>query len=126
MGYDYWSEIKVAVREWLTDNFEYVEDNVDSTHNSEEVFEFMFDKLWIEDSVTGNASGSYTCNAEQARKYVLENISLAVDAYNELSSKESFADDVWDSKWEVIDVTIRCYLLPDVIREVLNEIEKGD
>ena len=38
----------------------------------DELYETLYDELWVDDSVTGNGSGSYTFNREKAKEYVLE------------------------------------------------------
>ena len=79
--------------------------------------------LWTEDSVTGNASGSYTFDREQAKEYVSDNMELAVEACREFGCIEKFADAIADSDYEFLDVTIRCYLLGEVIEEILAETD---
>lgn len=90
----------------------------------DELEEELNDALFCEDSVTGNGSGSYTFNRWSARNYVLNNLELAKEAYEEFGLGASeFGADIWTEDWEKIDVTIRCYLLSECIADALDEME---
>jgi hypothetical protein len=74
--------------------------------------------------VTGNASGSYYCNAYRAAEKVHSEIDLLIEAI------ECFGDDAEDYKRalkspEYADVTIRCYYLSEVVARVLDDIEEA-
>ncbi len=129
MAYDYREAMEQDIREWITENSEFIEDNVDEPYeNKNEVEEFLYDTLWTEDSVTGNASGSYTFNRAQAGEYVRDNLALAIEALNEFGyDMDTLAEKVEDEDWEYLDVTIRCYLLGEMIAKVVEEInaERG-
>lgn len=68
---------------------EYVKNEIDFSeyYDMDELREFLNDDLWTEDSVTGNASGSYTFNRETAKEYVDENKDLVNDMMEELDCK---------------------------------------
>ena len=83
-------------------------------------YEPCYNQLWIEDSVTGNASGSYTFDAWKAGEYVESNMGLAIAAFKEFSDLKTFAEKVENEEWEYIDVTIRCYLLGQVLTEAFE------
>lgn len=129
MTYDYREAMEQDIREWITENFEFIEDNVHEPYeNRDEVEEFLYDTLWTEDSVTGNASGSYTFNRAQAGEYVRDNLALAIEAMNEFGyGMDKLAEKVEEEDWEYLDVTIRCYLLGEMIAKVVEEInaERG-
>ena len=116
MKYDYIKEMKEDVKN-------YIEENKDNEsydfNNREELERLLFDDLWVDDSVTGNGSGSYTFNRYQAEENISHNMDLLKDACKE------FEDDPFRllENPEVADVTIRCYLLSQVISEVLDELE---
>ena len=81
----------------------------------------LYDELFICDSVTGNASGSYTFNAWQAEENICHNMELLEEACNE------FCEDLGElvkRGAEICDVTIRCYLLGSAISDVLDEYEE--
>ena len=73
------------------------------------------------DSVTGNASGSYTFNTYQAEENICHNLDLLGEALEEFGSG---ADYLIHNGAEACDVTIRCYLLSECIAEALEEIEE--
>lgn len=87
----------------------------------EELEEIANDELWIDDSVTGNASGSYTFNTWQAEENLCHNMDELEDACNE------FGQDIGEAVKqgaEYCDVTIRCYLLGQAISAALDELEE--
>lgn len=113
--YDYREVLRDDVREALAEyrytDFETLDD----------LREKLNDDLFVRDSVTGNASGSYFCNAWKAENCLLHNMDLLEEA------AEEFGDDLGElvkRGSEVCDVTIRCYLLYDAIADVLTEIEQ--
>ena len=77
------------------------------------------DTLFACDSVTGNASGSYTFNTWTAEEYLCHNWYLLSEALTELGCDMSYIE----RGAEVCDVAIRCYLLGQAISEVLDEVE---
>jgi len=89
--------------------------------NHEDLADEMHDKLWADDSVTGNASGSYTCNSGIAKEYVMDNIDLCKDALMDFCvESEEIADHFLNEDWEYFDVSIRCNLLHQAIEEYLT------
>ena len=117
MAYNYLEELKSDVRNYIK---EVASDYMDC-EDIDELRENLYDNLWDEDSVTGNGSGSYTFNREEAKKYVADNLDLMVDAYKEFDSIEKLVNNLEDSDFETIDVTIRCYLLSQALDEVLDD-----
>ena len=117
MAYNYLEELKSDVRTYIK---EVASDYMDC-EDMDELRDSLYDNLWNEDSVTGNGSGSYTFNREEAKKYVSDNLDLMVEAYKDLDSIESLVDDLEALDFETIDVTIRCYLLSQALDEVLED-----
>ena len=117
MAYNYLEELKSDVRNYIK---EVASDYMDC-EDMDELRDSLYDNLWDEDSVTGNGSGSYTFNREEAKKYVADNLDLMVDAYKEFDSIEKLVNNLEDSDFETIDVTIRCYLLSQALDEVLDD-----
>ena len=107
-----------AVKE---DVLNYIEENIsfEDFEDRDELEEHLNDVLWMEDSVTGNVSGSYYCNAWKAADALAHNWDILQEAL------ENFGDDSnpIEEGEEWCDVTIRCYLLPGAISEVLDEID---
>ena len=89
--------------------------------NREELEEKLNDELWTVDSVTGNASGSYTFNTWEAEENLSHNWDLLAEALDEFGQDET---DVLRQGAEAMDVTIRCYLLGQAIAEALDELEE--
>ena len=122
MAYDYRQAVK-------DDVLEYIEDNgiVLDGYSEEYWQEKLYDELWIEDSVTGNASGSYTFNTVQAKEYVEPNAVLAMEAMSEFGyDPKTVVEKFRNEEWEYLDVTIRCYILGSAIAEALSELEWED
>ena len=117
MAYNYLEELKSDVRNYIK---EVASDYMDC-EDMDELRDSLYDNLWNEDSVTGNGSGSYTFNREEAKKYVSDNLDLMVEAYKDLDSIESLVDDLEALDFETIDVTIRCYMLSQALDEVLED-----
>jgi hypothetical protein len=119
MSYNYMNAMTEDIRDYITENI----NREDYTEDRDGLEEYLNDTLWTEDSVTGNASGSYTFNRETAKEYVLDNTDLLKEAYTEFGQKENIADVICDEDWESADVTIRCYLLGQAIAEVLDDLD---
>lgn len=83
--------------------------------------EKLNDELWTVDSVTGNASGSYTFNTWEAEENLAHNWDLLAEALDEFGQDGT---DVLKQGAEAMDVTIRCYLLGQAIAEALDELEE--
>ena len=96
-----------------------------TSENMEEVEEELNDTLWTVDSVTGNASGSYTFDNSTAKEYVVENMDLLKETISEFCiDSNTVVEKFLNDEWEYFDVSIRCYLLGNAISEVLDEITK--
>lgn len=115
--YDY----RQAVRDDILDYIK--EHDIQVTNkNREEVEGFLYDTLFVEDSVTGNASGSYTFNTWKAEEYLCHNLDLLAEAIDELGADDGTYKDCIESA-ETADVVIRCYLLTECLSSVLDELE---
>ena len=114
--YDYREAVKDDVRD-------YIKYDIDLTDYSdrEELEQDLNENLFCNDSVTGNASGSYTFNAWKAEEYLCHNLDLLGEALEEFGCDGSY---ITEHGSEACDVTIRCYLLPSAISEVLDELEE--
>lgn len=115
--YEYVNEMSAAIRDYIADSV-----NLADYADRDELEQALNDDLFVNDAVTGNASGSYYCNAYRAA----EAISGALDTLVE--ALEEFGDDPESYKKallspEYADVTIRCYLLGEAIGEALDMME---
>ena len=112
--YNYLENVKEDVRNYIEENKIVV-----TSSNREEVEQELNDTLFVNDSVTGNSSGSYTFSTWQAEENLCHNFELLTDALEELGYDLSYLKKGAES----CDVIIRCYLLGQAISEVLDEIE---
>ena len=121
-NYNYLEAMKEDVKEYVKNDAELTIE--DLLYNRSNLEEKLHDDLWTEDSVTGNASGSYTFNREQAKEYVLDNMDLLQEMCSEFGTDaKTIGQKFLDDEWEWMDVSIRCYLLGQAISEALEEVE---
>lgn len=125
-NYNYLSAMFDDVKQYIDEVYEEGSDFRSSAPTRDEVEQTMNEVLWDYDGVTGNGSGSYTFNRWQAAQYVTEDGSRWLEeAVSEgFVTEEQIGKWVIGDDWESIDVTIRCFLLPRVISDVLDEMEK--
>ena len=117
--YDYLESMSNDIIDYIREN--YTDEEIRTELNERNDWEEKLnDDLWVEDSVTGNASGSYTFNTWKAEEYICHNLDLLSEA------TEEFGDDRNALKHgaEWCDVTIRCYLLGQAISNALDILEK--
>lgn len=115
MAYDYREAVKDDVLEYINNEI-----NFEDFDTLEELEEHLNEVLFTEDSVTGNASGSYTFSTYEAEENICHNLDLLKEALEEFRSG---ADYLITHGAEAADVTIRCYLLDECIAAALEEIE---
>lgn len=111
--YDYLSAVESDVREYIENNV-----NFHDYSDLDEMKEDLNEKLFVDDSVTGNASGSYTFNAWKAEEYLCHNLDLLAEANEEFGG----SSDILSDGAEKCDVTIRCYLLGQAIENVAPDM----
>lgn len=111
--YNYLEAVTNDVKEYINSEIEMSEYS-----DRDELEEYLNEHLWDCDSVTGNASGSYTFNAWQAEEYLCHNLDILGEALAEFGSD---ASELLESV-ESCDVTIRCYLLNQAITQALDEL----
>lgn len=80
------------------------------------------DEAFLSDSVTGNASGSYTFNTYQAEENLKDLIFS--DELLEMFTEYGYDRIPLEKGAEFIDVSIRCFLVDEVITENLEEISE--
>ena len=113
--YNYMEAMKDDIKEYINN-----EVNLKDFTDRDELEEKLNEYLWVEDSVTGNASGSYYCNSWKAEEAICHNLDLLGEAMKEFGCEV----DLLEKGAEWADVTIRCYLLGQAIGEVLDEMEE--
>lgn len=114
--YDYYEAVKESLKEYITDVYD-----PSSAEDVERIDrDTLYDDAFTSDGVTGNASGSYTFNTWEAEENLCHNMDLLEEAANE------FGDglELLGRGAEACDVTIRCYVLGQVIDEALDELKE--
>lgn len=117
--YNYLESIKEDVKNYINKEI-----TISDYETKEELEEYLNDTLWTCDSVTGNASGSYTFNRATAQEYVEANKELIQEMAQEFDCKDQVMAWWYEDNYEAIDVSIRCYLLSQAISEALEDIEE--
>lgn len=115
-NYNYLEAVAEDVREYINNEIDLNEWRGDRDGLEEK----LNDDLWIVDSVTGNASGSYTFSTWQAEEYLAHNWDVLEEALAEFGNTENPIEK--GAEW--CDVIIRCYLLGQAIAEVLDDLEE--
>ena len=120
MEYDYRETVRNDVIEQVKDGYKENSLRLYKEEGREALEQYLNDELWVDDQVTGNASGSYTFNTWEAEENLCHNMSLLEEACDE------FGQDVGEAVKrgaEYCDVTIRCYLLGGAISEAIDKLE---
>lgn len=120
--YDYKEAVKEDVLDYIRENYsaDEIRENLETMAARSYFEEKLNEDLWAEDSVTGNASGSYTFNTWEAEENICHNMDLLEEACDEFG--EGVGEAI-ERGAEFCDVTIRCYLLSGAISDALDEIE---
>lgn len=117
--YDYYKAVKKDV-------LKYIEENVDmEITDFDELENQLADDLWAEDSVTGNASGSYTFSRAEAQEYIEDNKDLVREMCDEFDCKQKIMKNWFDDDYESIDVSLRCYVLASAINAAIKELREA-
>ena len=112
--YDYREAMADDIREYISDWINLT----DWAGDADGLYEHLYDILWVDDCVTGNGSGSYTFDRWQAEENLCHNLDLLAEICRD-----------WGIDWDILenpeaaDVTIRCYLLGEVVWEVVNDLD---
>ena len=120
--YDYRKAVYEDVVEAIKERFTAEELKAAIQEDRENLIETLNEELWIDDSVTGNASGSYTFNTRKAEENLLHNGDLIEETACEfgiepkISAGYEFGPEYWD-------VSIRCYLLAESIEKAVEDFE---
>lgn len=117
LKYPYKEAIKQDIRKYIAENA-YKADLADL----DEYAERLNDELWIDDAVTGNASGSYFFNTWRAEEALAHNWELLAEAMAEFGYDR---ENIIEKGAEVCDVIIRCYLLGECLAEVMDELKEA-
>lgn len=109
--YDYYEALRQDITDYLNET-------------NERDFDTLYDEMFMADSITGNASGSYTFSTWQAEENLAHNWELIKQALIEFGVSSIDLENFFSA--ESLDVTIRCYLLSEVLTEVLEELKESE
>lgn len=114
----YYNEVYNDARDVASENFvDYLEDNYDFN----DAWDAFYEDLFMDDSVTGNASGSYWFNSKKAEKSLGEFI-WDEDIVLLLEEMGYTIEDVVKRGPEVTDVIIRCAILSSVCEDLRDYV----
>ena len=116
--YNYYEAVTADIIDYINNEI-----NFSDYTDREELEQKLYDELFVSDSVTGNTSGSYYCNAWKAEKALCHNLDILREAIEEygVEDAEKYLDDP-----EAADVAIRCYILGQCISDALDELNIDD
>lgn len=116
MTYNYFEAVKNDLFEVLDNDIETYRDSL-CGRNEDEAKLFLYEYCSTLDDITGNMSGSYTCNRWEAEENLLHN---SDDIWNAIEL--GYVEDKLYQEAEVIDVGVRMYMLDEVIALRWSEI----
>ena len=100
----YREQVKQALSDNVAEIKDYLlEQEVDLT-DIYDIEEVLSEYLLSEDTITGNASGSYTFNTDEAKDMVVSNLEYVLDT---LSEQPECSYLLIEQQWEDLDVFIR-------------------
>ena len=125
MEYNYREALKEDILQAIAEKEQWIGKAITEVYeDKDEAYDQLYDDLWIDDSVTGNASGSYYCNTYKAEEALCHNWDILDEALREFGCSD---ENITEKGAEWCDVTIRCYLLGEVLGQVLEEMfEQAD
>lgn len=115
---NYYDEIKNDILQALEE--EENKEIIEQAEDKNEAYEKLHDRFFVEDSITGNASGSYYCNAYKARKQCynfFRDVEEALEefGYNkELQNFKTFVSLVEEGYLNIENMTLNYELLDEV------------
>lgn len=118
--YNYYNAMFEDIEEYFLDNVCLDDYRDEEGDLDKETLYGFYDTLWVEDSVTGNASGSYTFNSYEAEENLAGNWHLLSDALEEFG--ETNINPI-EKGAEWCDVTIRCFLLGEVLSDFVDSLD---
>ena len=117
---NYLEQVKADVAQYMEDNEYYFD--MSNYIDADDFQESIYESMWTADSVTGNGSGSYTFNREEAKENVLNDMDTVREALSEFCcDAKEIGEKFLDEEWEWLDVTARCYVLGLAVGEWIDE-----
>ena len=111
--YDYKEAMRKDIHQYLEENWKEGKRIEDKDRDT------LYDDMFDDDGVTGNGSGSYTFDSFKAEEYVCHNLNLLGEALDEFCVDGNTLREKMSGEWA--DVTIRCYLMGQLLDDVIEE-----
>ena len=119
--YNYFEAVKEDVKSYIENDID-IKKALSEAGDIDRLKDNLYDDLFCNDSVTGNASGSYTFNTWQAEENLCHNMDLLKEALEGFGCGIEYLE----KGAEACDVIIRCYLLSSAISEVIDGLGLED
>lgn len=113
--YDYLTAVTADVTDYINNEIDLGE-----YETADELKDELNERLFADDSVTGNASGSYTFNTWKAEENLCHNLDLLGEALTEFGCDPDY---MVKNGAEACDVTIRCYLLSEAVSDAVDALD---
>lgn len=124
--YDYEEAVRSDIKDYILENYD--RNDLADFDDEDDFKDCLIDILVDEDSITGNATGSYYCNRYKAQEALNGNMGLLRDACEELDlSNEEVGERFLDGDFEYFDCIVRYYIviytsvIGDAVDELLEE-----
>lgn len=122
MSYNYRQEMKQDILNYINSNI-----TLEDWEFRDDIEDYLYNELWAENSITGNG-GNYYNTESYCESYLAYNLDLMMEACEEFCVDmkillQHYHD---ENLARYLDCTIRCYLLGEVLYNVLNEIWKSE
>jgi len=122
MSYNYRTEMKQDILDYINSNI-----TLEDWEFHGDLEDYLYNELWADDSITGNGGNYYSlefvCN-----NCLAYNLDLMMEACEEfyVDMKTLLQHYHNGNLARYLDCAIRCYLLGEVLYDVLNEIWKSE
>ena len=117
--YDYRTALVSDIKQYIKDN---PQDWADPLV-TDDIFDYWYDILWVEDCITGNG-GHWYAKEEECEEYISHNIDLAFEACQEfgIDMKDLAEAAAQGNAARYVDCTVRCYLFVECLGQALEEL----
>lgn len=113
--YDYLAAVTADVTDYISNEIDLGEYT-----SSDDLKDELNERLFVDDSVTGNASGSYTFSTWAAEENLCHNLDLLGEALTDFGFKPDY---MAKNGAELCDVMIRCYLLSEAVSDAVDALD---
>ena len=115
--YDYYSEVTNEIENWMDKEDPF---DLSQFENREEAADFLRDKLWAEDDITGNGPNGYASETK-CEEFLCHNWDLVIEGFDTfgVSIPDLQAQYKKNSLARYIDCFVRLYVLDNAIESAL-------